>query len=59
MCASLPLPSPQSIPPDEDRRQVTSSPEEENDFVEEPPIDTVCQVRRGNWKDRIERGPFN
>ena len=33
------------MPADEDRHQVTSPPEEEYDFVEEPPNDMVCQVR--------------
>ena len=45
VCASLPLPSPQSIPP-EGGHQVTSPPEEEYDFVEEPPNDMVCPVLR-------------
>ena len=43
VCASLPLPSPQSIPP-EGGHQMTSPPEEEYDFVKEPPRDMVCPV---------------
>ena len=46
VCASLPTASPQPMPADEDRHQVTSPPEEEYDFVEEPPNDMVCPVLR-------------
>ena len=44
VCASLPTASPQSMPVDEDRHQVTSPPEEEYDFVEEPPKRMICPV---------------
>ena len=46
------------MPADEDRHQVTSSPEEEYHFVEEPLNDMVCQVRskKGELEGKSREG---